>query len=220
MKLKIITLSLMLLCSMQSCQAQKKRNINTKKENTMYPTVNKDFENFDNYRYENREDKKSSVLREFLQNGTYVELDGLGNRKQYWETPPNSYFKVCKYYYKDGKIKQKGLGFNGNAFAKGIWYEFDEQGKLIREIDYDKYYKFTFEDILKLCERENIEVKKGPILQSTGFHTSILRDYSPLNDQSTWTIEWLKKPYIIETIKLDGTTGRVLSRTDGKYINN
>lgn len=31
---------------------------------------------------------------------------------------------------------------NGNALI-GTWYEFNEQGKLIKEIHYDKNYKFT-----------------------------------------------------------------------------
>lgn len=220
---KTIKFLLLLFC-LQSCKSQTTQNNklenNIKKDSIMYPIVTKDFETFDNYRYENRKDKNTSVLREFLQDGTYIELDGLGDIKQSWETPKDSYFKISKYYYKNKNIKNKGLGFNSGGFPKGIWYEFDEQGNLIKEIDYDKYYKFTFEDILKFCEREKIKVDKGPILQSTGFHTDILREYSSISNQATWTIEWLKETDTIQTIKIDGTTGQVLSRTDGHYINN
>lgn len=73
---------------------------------------------------------------------------------------------------------------------------------------------------MNFCEREKIVVKTGPILQSTGFHTSILRNHSATSNESTWTIKWLKDASTIQTIKLDGTTGKVLSRTDALYINN
>ena len=105
-----------------------------------------------------------------------------------------------------------------NPFQKGIWYEFDEQGNLIKEMDYDKPFKFTFEDIVKFCERENIPLTKGPIMQSTGFHTTIRRSVE--NNKAIWQIEWLKKPDIIEKILIDGVTGEVISKKDMKYINN
>ena len=71
--------------------------------------------------------------------------------------------EVNIHFYKNNNIKMKGLFFNSlgsRGFQKGTWYEFDEQGKLIKEIDYDKFYKFTFEDILKFCEREKIKISK------------------------------------------------------------
>jgi hypothetical protein len=207
---------------MQSCKAQTQKKFfenNIKKDTMIYPIVTKDFETFNQFQYENRKDKNTSVLREFLEDGTYLEVDGLGDIKQSWETPKYSFFKISKYYYKNKNIKNKGLGFNSGGFPKGTWYEFDEKGNLIKEIDYDKNYKFTFEDILNFCEKENIRVDKGPILQSTGFHTRIYRD-RPYLGKNNWGISWLKKVDIIEDIVIDGTTGKVLSRTDRGYENN
>lgn len=223
MKSKIIMILLLQLC-LQSCKAQDKiktKNNQPQADRIMYPTITKDFETFDNYRYENRKDKTSLVLTEFDANEGLLMIVKL-EESRFFLTLKESYFTVVKLYYKTGFIKSKGLGFNANAigFKKGVWYEFDEQGKLIKEIDYDKDYKFTFEEILKFCESEKIVVKTGPILQSTGFHTSILRNHSATSNESTWTIKWLKDASTIQTIKLDGTTGKVLSRTDALYINN
>jgi hypothetical protein len=220
-----IKLLLLLFC-LQSCKAQIQENNKTenniKKDSIMYPIVTKEFETFNNYQYENRKDKNSSVLSEFLKDGTYIEMLKSKSGNVYRETQKDSYFTLTKGYYTNNNIHGKGLYFNlsWGGFQKGIWYEFDEQGKLIKEIDYDKFYKFTFEDILKFCEREKIKISKGPVLYSTGFHTAILREYSPISNQATWTIEWLKETDTIQTIKIDGTTGQVLSRTDGHYINN
>lgn len=224
-KMKQIFKLLFLLLCFQSCKAQveetKSIETNIKKDPMIYPIVTKDFETFNNYQYENRKDKNSLYMMEFDEKGGYFNIDKTGESR-YFYTPKDSFFSLVKIYYKNGYIKHKGIGLNVAAWGCkfGTWYEFDEQGKLIKEIDYDKDYKFTFEDILKFCEREKIKIDKGPVLQSTGFHTSILRNHSVINQESTWTIEWLKDSGIIQTIKLDGTTGKVLSRRDAMYINN
>ena len=225
MKLITTIQLLILLCGLQSCNAQKNNVTNTKQQENMEPIVTKEFEKFDNVSFEKEVDKNSLVLRKFIDNGSYLEITSSISGKYYIETPKNSHFQVYKSFYNNNNIKSKGLGFNAEAFAKGTWYEFDEQGNLVKEIDYDKNYKFTFEDILKFCEKENILVEKGPILQSTGFHTSISREFVEASKKATWTIERLKstdRPNIEnrETITIDGTTGQVLSRTESPYVNN
>jgi hypothetical protein len=223
---KTIKFLLLLFC-LQSCKSQTTQNNklenNIKKDSIMYPIVTKDFEKFNEFHYNQLFKKDEFNTREYLPNGNFFEMIWVNAGKYTVEHFKGDYFKIIKHFYENNNIKMKGLFFNSvgsRGFQKGTWYEFDEQGNLIKEIDYDKYYKFTFEDILKFCERENIKVDKGPILQSTGFHTRILREYSSISNLSTWTIEWLKESDTIQTIKIDGTTGKVLSRTDGHYINN
>nr|WP_199158258.1 hypothetical protein [Pedobacter sp. ASV2] len=190
-------------------------------QKTTIPIIDKNFEIFDSVRYSRLFEKNPHYQSEFLADGTYIEMTVANAGKNYLETTPNSYLMISKAYFNNGNIKSKGLAFNADAFQKGIWYEFNENGQLIKETDYDKYYKFTFEDILKFCEREHIEVKKGPILQSTGFHTAIRRGYSLLMDNvSWWEIDWLKKSDLIETIKLNGNTGVVVEKIERGYINN
>ncbi|WP_131537903.1 hypothetical protein [Pedobacter nototheniae] len=187
----------------------------------MIPVVDKKFEIFDSEKYNRLLKLNPDYPSEFLNDGTYIEIIKSKSGNAYFETPSNSYFKIVKGYFKNNKIEGKGLVFNAGDFRKGIWYEFNENGQLIKETNYDKYYKFTFEDILKFCEREHIEVKKGPILQSTGFHTAIRRGYSLLMDNvSWWEIDWLKRSDVIETIKLNGNTGVVVEKIERGYINN
>ena len=131
--------------------------------------------------------------------------------------PFNSFFYLYKGFYSSNKyIKEKGINYV-RGFAKGLWYDFDEKGHLIKTTDYDAPFTFTFEDILAYCRAHRIEVTKG--YQSIGFHNRILRF---VNDDGScyWVIKHLKRYDLIEAIYLDGKTGKELKRQDIKYHNN
>ncbi|MET3025558.1 hypothetical protein ABXT06_02665 [Flavobacterium sp. UW10123] len=215
---KIILLFL-LTGILSNCTAQNTTKSKEKKiSKEMIPTIDKNFEVFDSQKFNNSKKENPYVLREFLSDGNYLELDQGSYGKGYKLTPKNSFYQILKLYYKNGNIKIKGVGFNGNGFHVGTWYEFDESGNVIKETDYDKPYQFTFEEIVKFCENEKIPLQKGPILQSTGYHTVIRRNFN--SEGSWWQIEWLKKPNTIEIITLDGNTGKVLKRQEAEYTNN
>ncbi|CAD0224145.1 conserved protein of unknown function [Chryseobacterium sp. JV274] len=185
------------------------------------PIIDNKFEKFDIDKFSKSTKKETDVVTEFLPNGNYIEMSMANSGKYYTESYKGSYFMLSKSYYPNGNIKHKGIMFNvpwGAPFQKGIWYEFDENGKLIKEFDYDKPYKYTFEDILKFSEKEAIPVTKGPVLQSTGFHTIISRRIE--NEKPIWEIEWLKKSNRVENIILDGISGKVISRRESEFINN
>ncbi|WP_336961176.1 hypothetical protein [Chryseobacterium contaminans] len=184
----------------------------------MEPKIDNRFEKFDSIKFNNSNKKNPYVLRELLNDGTYIELDQGSYGKGYIETPLNSYYMITKIYYPTGNIKSKGLSNNTETFKKGIWYEFDEQGNLIKETDYDKPFIFTFENILNFCKNKGIKIDKGPILQSTGWHNLISRKIE--NDKPIWEIEHLKKSNLVEIIKLDGITGKIIGTSTYKYINN
>ncbi|MDC8101364.1 hypothetical protein [Chryseobacterium rhizosphaerae] len=193
----------------------------SQKRNMIIPAIDNKFEKFDIDKFIKSTKKDTDVLREFLPNGNYIEMSIAKSGKYYSESYKDSYFMISKSYYTNGKIKYKGIIFNvpwGASFQKGIWYDFDENGKLLKEVDYDKPYQFTFEDILRFCEKEGIPVTKGPVLQSTGFHTIITRRIE--NEKPIWEIEWLKKPSLVENIILDGISGKEISRKESKFINN
>ncbi|REC46837.1 toxin-antitoxin system YwqK family antitoxin [Chryseobacterium pennipullorum] len=206
MKKILFFLSLIIVVS---CKSQNKKN--------RLPTVDHKFEVFDLNKY-NSKMNDSRVLREKQNDGGYIEMDKDNTYCWFGYTPYNSLFTITKVYYPNGNIKSKGLTNNTGGIQLNIWYEFDENGKLIKEIDYDKPYKFTFEDILKFCEKEGIPLTKGPVLQSTGFHTTITRRIE--KEKPVWAIEWRKKSNVLETITLDGMTGKVISRIESEYINN
>ena len=214
-----------------SCLGQKNKTITHNSTTMQYSVLTKDFEKFDAILYEQMlyEQKKKHGYNTVgvgknLPTGTYLELGKVDSGAAFRETEKDAYFTLTKSYYPNNNIKMKGLYFNvtWGGFKKGIWYEFDQNGKLVKETDYDKPYKVTFEHILEFCKREGIEVKKGPILQGTGFHTMIKRSESKflIDNSAIWEIEWLKKPDVIEKITLDGITGKVLGRKEVPYINN
>lgn len=198
----------LILITVTSCNAQNK--------SLMIPEIDKKFEQFDSIRFNLSVKESPDIVRQFQPNGNYVEMSISKTDKSYIESFKDTYYMILKFYYPNGNIKKKGAGFH-DFFSKGIWYEFDEKGKLIKEVDYDKPYKFTFEDILKFCEKENIEIKKGPILQN-GWHNRIFRNVE--NDNPIWSIEYLKKKDLVEIIKLDGITGKILGTETYDYINN
>lgn len=202
-------LFLLILLANISCNAQKNK--------LMIPEVDNKLEKFDSIKFSNEADIKFQILRKTEQDGSYIEMSQSKSMKSYVETPLNSYYRITKIYYTNGNIKSKGLSSNTGYFQKGIWYEFDEQGNLVKEVDYDKPFKFTFEDILKFCEKENIEIKKGPISQS-GWHNIISRKIE--TDKPIWKIERLKFSDLVEIITLDGITGKVIKRETEEYLNN
>ncbi|WDF45908.1 hypothetical protein PQ459_13470 [Chryseobacterium sp. KACC 21268] len=187
----------------------------------MFPQIDNKSEKFDLSKFDNSKKENQYVLRETLPDASYLEMVRL-QESRFFLTSKNSYFTVVKIYHQNLNIKQKGLGFNTNPFSfkKGIWYEFDEQGNLIKEKDYDKNYQFNFEDVLEFCKKESIQVDKGPILQSTGYHTMISRNEDTEKSGAIWEIKWMKDNHIEEIIKLDGKTGKVLERREQKFINN
>ena len=190
---------------------------NAQKNTLMTPEIDNKFEKFDNIYYNTIYNKDIYLAYQKLENGTYIEMDQSKSMKSYVETPSESYYRITKIYYPNGNIKSKGISANTGRFRKGIWYEFDERENLVKEVDYDQPFKFTFEDILKFCEKENIKIDKGPILQN-GWHNEISRKID--NGHPVWKIEYLKKRNLVEIIKLDGITGKILGTETYEYINN
>ncbi len=208
-----------------SCSAQKDNHNSQNFADMQYPIVSKDFEKFDTTFYEQIKSSgfNTSRVETTSSNGDFIEMIKTSSGSTSRAIGKDDYFALTKSYFSNNNIKSKGLYFNVSwgGFKKGTWYEYDDQGNLVKEVNYDTPYQFTFEDILEFCKQNKIPVEKGPILQSTGFHTVINR-YTQ-EDQSNspiWKIEWLKKHDLIEEITLDGINGKVLDQKETEYRNN
>lgn len=178
--------------------------------------LTKEFERFDEAKFGHL--IKSGNYRGALNEDYFIELLRGKEELYYYLYHVDSYFKLTRAYFANGNIKFKGLHFNYHSFPKGVWRFFNEQGEVIREVDYDAPFQFTFEDVLRFCEKEGIAVDKGYIPQGSGFHTCVYRKES--DGECWWKIEHLKAISTIEVIHLDGKTGRVISRLEYEYINN
>ncbi len=181
------------------------------------PVVTNEFEKFEFKNY----DSSKGVNRVILPDGTYQEYDSQ-SPDGYIVTiqPNNSCFMIIKKFYKDGNIMEKGLMINSGDSKKGNWYYFDKQGRLLREEDNDLPFKFTFEDLFNFLKKEKIPLAVGRI--QGGFHTQINNNPDP--KETWWEVRWLKDksrmPNVIEEIRINGISGKVISRKQSGYYNN
>ena len=178
-KIIISMVSIMLL--LQSCQKQIP-NVKNKEDKKMNYLESKYFTRYKEYTTEefDIEAYKEIVKRQkgrrtlTLEDGTIIQMDrpyykdmtfGVERTSQgsIRISPSKPYFvQVYKEFYPRGRLKRQG--FLLDIHAIGIWQEFNERGKLIKEIDYEKkdWSKYHYRDVLKfLDEKKIINLKTG-----------------------------------------------------------
>ncbi len=119
-----------------------------------------------------------------------------------------------KLFYSDGNIKEKGLYFN-NGSQYGIWYEFDEKGNLVKEINTDEGYSFGWKEVIAYCEKKEIELTEG--YERGGYQTEILKQEK--SGKKVWVISYLLSPVLICKETLDGITGKLIDSEEFEFIN-
>ena len=103
---------------------------------------------------------------------------------------------VEKLFHGNGNIKSKHLRFQhsvefGAGFKVGIGYEYDENGKFLREVNHDEGFTFGYEELIDYCF-------KNDILLDIGYKSS--KGNSPLitkeikDGKKVWTINHFKRP--------------------------
>ncbi|MET4083045.1 hypothetical protein ABIB40_003014 [Pedobacter sp. UYP30] len=202
---KITLICLMFLFTMYSCNGQHKvdevkktssikKNIVTKKDTIMERF---DIEYFNKHLVDderNFTDEQGNSIRQLkTADGFQEEI-----------TNPNSYFATSKSFYKNGSIAEKGEIFHGNGFLKGKWTNYDENGNIIKEVDYDLPFKYSWEEIL-------LRLKKNKIDPLDNF-TTINRNNN--NQRPVWHVSWDTKEEthdgkkILKNVSIDGITGK------------
>ncbi len=133
----------LVMLSISNCKSQNnEQQISTQKKDTM------DY--FDNSKYDKLSiDSKNNY--KILPNGDYVTIDISNNQTILKILKRNTPFKDYFEYYND-KIKVKSFLFY--AFQYGIRKEYDDNGKLIKEINFEKDYKFSIENVCELIKKE------------------------------------------------------------------
>jgi len=93
-------------------------------------------------------------------------------------------------------------------FSKGIWQFYDIQGNEIQQIDYDKHFKFSWEQIESYLKQRHVELADR------------FTDITRISEDSTapvWIISYRTKSNkdgnYIHNITIDGKTGKVLEET-------
>lgn len=212
-----------------SCQSQDKKESNktliTPKpvkhtimntENNYRNLVNGRIEYFDIKKfYQNNQEGIGKTYED--EKGSLVEESAGDNGSWFMSntTMKNSLFTVHKEFNSKGVIIKKGVTFKNYGGALGMWYEFDDSGKLVKENDTDKDYRITFDDIVLYCKENNINLNDQ--------NTNLNRGINDETKKVAWGIEYRGEyngkfgASII--IELDGTNGEIQKVTciNGKH---
>ncbi|MBW3521433.1 hypothetical protein [Chryseobacterium sp. NKUCC03_KSP] len=211
---KIALISLLLVIN--SCHSQDKEKKNDNKEGKssnikieipINPKTMQTYttEKFDIENYFKHSNKISRTYEYETNNGKIMETD-FDNSFMKVLTPKGSLFTTQKEYYKSGSLKSKWETFGDRGFIKGIRYEYDEKGKLIKAEDYDKPFKFTWEQVKKYVEQD---------LKLDFFKDEVnINNYNGLSGgKPTWDISFkgnYKDVFGVYYVTLDGTDGELL----------
>jgi hypothetical protein len=127
-------------------------------------------------------------------------------------TPKNSLFTTYKEYHPNRRLWMKYERYNNDGFTKGIFYEYNEEGKLIKAIDWDKPFNFTWEQVKKYCEEE---LKLDLIKDNIGIGNNL--EYPDYNFPM-WSISYLgqymdNSKYGLIHILINGNTGELVKVT-------
>ncbi|MEO8236488.1 MAG: hypothetical protein ABI576_00170 [Flavobacterium sp.] len=149
---KIILASL--LFNTIGCKSQEKKgNITTQQKDSM--------EQFDIKKYEKLEKDNKYESRE---NDVFYKSDNTRYRIifqdviQVEEKKVDSPYKLYKIYFKS-TFNLKGIEKIFYGFPIGITKEYDKNGKLVKETNYDLPYKFSIDDLREKIKREyNVDI--------------------------------------------------------------
>ena len=164
------------------------------------------MENFDlkKFRENNSNENHIGFL---LENGDKVQQFTGGSGKGFVERieKKNIPFTIVKAYHENTVISSKGEEFYD--FPIGTWQYYNEIGNLIKEVNYDKEYKFS---ISNLAKKMKDEYKIDILLKSPWIRT--LRDKSNIGVIYK-VIVFLNESKYSDTKNyiIDGNTGKTIS---------
>ncbi len=184
-----------LLMFVTGCIAQNPAQKTTKVKTFDIETFEKNKNHLNEYFFIS---KDSSIIEQRKRQFGYYEII----------KPKDSYFQTRNSYFENGNLKSTVQDFP-NDFLAGIMKEYNEQGHLIKETDYDAPYTFTWENILKLIKDRKLD------MDAYGFE--IFRGSSEKG--TTWSITYNKseKDMLLGIILIDGITGKIIKEFDRPY---
>ncbi|MBS7229582.1 hypothetical protein KHA90_00975 [Flavobacterium psychroterrae] len=190
------------------CQS-KKSNKQLKKNKMEYFNIDKykDWE-FDNSHLSTQERKfykkrSDRVEINFFNTGIQVRITNV-------ETP----YKIIKGFSNESK-RLSIIGYYFYQFSIKTDKEYDDNGKLIKEINYDLPYKFSLKQVIDKVKKE-YQVD----LENIGQESVLERFESNKPNKKTFYEVYLKSNVEKSTwnyVLIDGTTGEVLFKTSRRY---
>ena len=216
----------MSLVLVQHCQAQHNdQNKKTSKTNKMNrPSINDNFETLDLdkfkgdlkiEKYYDPNIKQSNCNWYKYKKETEHEIITLtGSKEQvfdYQRTLKNQpYFIFKEYYGKNRYIYRKRVFSKTTNIVLGKEYQFNDEGKLIKTIDHDEGWNFSYEEVMDL-----IKQKYGDKVDYSIQYAFDLKKKSTNDKRNYWeiTIKTTFKTgdqFSYDLLKVDGNTGEIL----------
>ena len=161
---KLIILNLVLFLVACNKQTEIKKENSIKKDTiteivTIIKKVKKAMEKFEIEKFEKNKDVAGYWIYKNVNGDSYFAED-VGDYYSESIQPKNNPIVIEKAYYRSGILAEKGERFHDNGFFKGIWSEYNEQGILVKETDYDAPYKdfIPWEKVKEYCENKGIDL--------------------------------------------------------------
>ena len=202
---KLITISCLLLVNLSNAQNIYELKIDKKMDKNNRPTIDSGFDilHLEEYKDFLIKDEYSSfkTYEKKTPNGIIILREGYDFLyERYFDNSSYCIFKV--YDAKTLKIKRKCLFIDPTSIALGKEYLYDSNATLIKTIDHDKGWNFSYEDVINYLY-DNIEDK-------ISLETLSIRK-ERFQDRNYWEIEtnisfWENDHFL----RIDGNTGEVL----------
>ena len=202
---KLITIScLLLIVNLSNAQYK----IDKKMDKNNRPTIDSGFdilhlEEYKDYLIKDPDNIDKDVYEKKTSSGKIQIEGGYGNDYQYVEYFDNSSYYIFKIYdVKTLKIRLKRLSEEPTRIALGKEYHYDSNTTLIKTIDHDKGWNFSYEDVINYLY-DNIEDEVEIFISSIKKRVYQNRNYWQVE---TNTSLWKKNHFL----RIDGNTGEIL----------
>ena len=188
---------------------------------------------FDKFDYElfnnNYEGLKKGIQNgsSYIYNGTEFYPDSDDNWLIYIYPQKHQFYSIYNEYYRNNfNLKQRGKLFGNECYNHlinqklkiGIWYEYDEQGKLIKETDEDKKFgKFGYNELLKFLDKEKqINLNKGVYRNNSGdIDFEIYFFNSNKSDKKLWKV---RTKIVISDLGCDENGAKIGYKSNSYFI--
>ena len=205
---KLITISCLLLVNLSNAQNIYELKIDKKMDKNNRPTIDSGFdilhlEEYKDYLIKDPDNIDKDVYEKKTSSGK-IELEGgYGNDYTYEKYFNNSSYCIFKVYdAKTLKIKRKCLLTRPVDIFLGKEYRYDSNATLIKTIDHDKGWNFSYEDVINYLY-DNIEDEVEIPIFSIKKRVYQNRNYWQVETNASF---WRNNHFL----RIDGNTGEIL----------
>ena len=205
---KLITISCLLLVNLSNAQNIYELKIDKKMDKNNRPTIDSGFdilhlEEYKDYLIKDPDNIDKDVYEKKTSSGKIQIEGGYGNDYTYEKYFNNSSYCIFKVYdAKTLKIKRKCLFIDPTSIALGKEYLYDSNATLIKTIDHDKGWNFSYEDVINYLY-DNIEDEMSLKTLSISKESFKGRNYWQVETNTSF---WVNNHFL----RIDGNTGEVL----------